>query len=121
MRMVGNLVRRFVRDERGAALAEYAAIFLVLATAGTVILLTVGATLTEAGLNGSVFQMFAHGVMTGLFFALVGLVYEKAHSREIGKMGGFGRAMPGVATAFTTPLTSCGSRPSWWRWRMSCS
>jgi NADH-quinone oxidoreductase subunit M len=59
------------------------------------------ATLTEAGLNGSVFQMFAHGIMTGLFFALVGLVYEKAHSREIFKMGGFGRAMPGIATAFT--------------------
>jgi NADH-quinone oxidoreductase subunit M len=59
------------------------------------------ATLTEAGLNGSVFQMFAHGVMTGLLFALVGLVYEKAHSREIFKMGGFGRAMPGIATAFT--------------------
>ncbi|HEV8584732.1 MAG TPA: NADH-quinone oxidoreductase subunit M [Methylomirabilota bacterium] len=59
------------------------------------------ATLTEAGLNGSVFQMFAHGVMTGLFFALVGLVYEKAHSREIFKMGGFGRVMPGIATAFT--------------------
>src|SRR5205814_3192959 len=59
------------------------------------------ATLPEAGLNGSVFQMFAHGIMTGLFFALVGLVYEKAHSREIGKMGGFGRVMPGIATAFT--------------------
>jgi NADH-quinone oxidoreductase subunit M len=59
------------------------------------------ATLTEAGLNGSVFQMFAHGMMTGLFFALVGLVYEKAHSREIFKMGGFGRVMPGIATAFT--------------------
>jgi NADH-quinone oxidoreductase subunit M len=59
------------------------------------------ATLTEAGLNGSVFQMFAHGVMTGLFFALVGLVYEKAHSREIFKMGGFGTVMPGIATAFT--------------------
>jgi NADH-quinone oxidoreductase subunit M len=59
------------------------------------------ATLTEAGLNGSVFQMFAHGVMTGLFFALVGLVYEKSHSREIGKMGGFGKVMPGIATAFT--------------------
>jgi NADH-quinone oxidoreductase subunit M len=67
------------------------------------------ATLTEAGLNGSVFQMFAHGVMTGLFFALVGLVYEKAHSREIFKMGGFGRAMPGVATAFTVGgLSSLG-------------
>src|SRR5690349_1165433 len=59
------------------------------------------ATLTEAGLNGSVFQMFAHGVTTGLFFALVGLVYEKAHSREIFRMGGFGRVMPGIATAFT--------------------
>jgi NADH-quinone oxidoreductase subunit M len=67
------------------------------------------ATLTEAGLNGSVFQMFAHGIMTGLFFALVGLVYEKAHSREIFKMGGFGRAMPGIATAFTVGgLSSLG-------------
>src|SRR5256886_9581116 len=52
------------------------------------------ATLTENGLNGSIFQMFAHGIMTGLFFALVGLVYEKAHSREIGQMGGFRAAMP---------------------------
>ncbi len=59
------------------------------------------ATLTTVGLNGSVFQMFAHGVMTALFFALVGLVYEKAHSREILKMGGFGTRMPGIATAFT--------------------
>ena len=59
------------------------------------------ATLTVNGLNGSVFQMFAHGIMTGLFFALVGLVYEKAHSREIFKMGGFGTMMPGIATAFT--------------------
>ncbi len=70
------------------------------------------ATLTENGLNGSVFQMFAHGIMTGLFFALVGLVYEKAHSREIFKMGGFGRMMPGIATAFTVgrPLVPRASR-----------
>jgi NADH-quinone oxidoreductase subunit M len=67
------------------------------------------ATLTETGLNGSVFQMFAHGIMTGLFFALVGLIYEKAHSREIFKMGGFGRMMPGIATAFTIgSLSSLG-------------
>jgi NADH-quinone oxidoreductase subunit M len=67
------------------------------------------ATLTEAGLNGSVFQMFAHGLMTGLFFALVGLVYEKAHTREIGQMGGFGRRMPGIAAAFTLgSLSSLG-------------
>jgi len=49
MGMLGNLVRRLIRDERGAALAEYAAIFLVLATAGTVILLTVGGELADAG------------------------------------------------------------------------
>ena len=67
------------------------------------------ATLTQQGLNGSVFQMFAHGIMTGLFFALVGLVYEKAHSREIFKMGGFGAMMPGIATAFTiASLSSLG-------------
>ena len=67
------------------------------------------ATLTEAGLNGSVFQMFAHGIMTGLLFALVGLVYEKAHSREISRMAGFGQAMPGIATAFTVAgLSSLG-------------
>jgi Flp pilus assembly pilin Flp len=47
--MLGNFVRRLIRDERGAALAEYAAIFLVLATAGTAILLTVGGELTDAG------------------------------------------------------------------------
>lgn len=49
MGMLGTLVRQLIRDERGAALAEYAAIFLVLATAGTVILLTVGGTLSAAG------------------------------------------------------------------------
>ena len=67
------------------------------------------ATLTETGLNASVFQMFAHGIMTGLFFALVGLVYEKAHSRAIFSMGGFGQMMPGIATAFTVAgLSSLG-------------
>jgi NADH-quinone oxidoreductase subunit M len=67
------------------------------------------ATLTESGLNGSIFQMFAHGIMTGLFFALVGLVYEKAHSRAIFSMGGFGQMMPGIATAFTVAgLSSLG-------------
>src|SRR5438876_4279354 len=67
------------------------------------------ATLTENGLNGSIFQMFAHGIITGLFYALVGLVYEKAHSRAIFAMGGFGQMMPGIATAFTVAgLSSLG-------------
>ncbi|MBI4228451.1 MAG: NADH-quinone oxidoreductase subunit M [Deltaproteobacteria bacterium] len=67
------------------------------------------ATLNELGLNGSVFQMFSHGIMTGLLFALVGLIYEKAHSRDILKMGGFARVMPGIATFFLIgALTSLG-------------
>ena len=49
MDMLRTVVRRFIRDERGAALAEYAAIFLVLAVAGTVVLLTVGAEIADAG------------------------------------------------------------------------
>ena len=49
MDMLRTFARRFARDERGAALAEYAAIFLVLAIAGTVILITVGGTLADAG------------------------------------------------------------------------
>lgn len=65
------------------------------------IVLLGAATLTETGMNGAVFQMVAHGIMTGLFFALVGLVYEKSHTREIGEMGGFGSRMPGIAAAFT--------------------
>lgn len=58
------------------------------------------ATLNAVGLNGAVFQMFSHGIMTGLFFALVGLVYEKAHTRDMPAMGGFASRMPGIAVAF---------------------
>lgn len=49
MSKVRSFLRRFARDESGAALAEYAAIFLVLAVAGTVILVTVGETLADIG------------------------------------------------------------------------
>jgi NADH-quinone oxidoreductase subunit M len=50
--------------------------------------------------TGSVLQMFSHGIMTGLFFALVGLVYEKSHTRDINAMGGFAARMPGIWVAF---------------------
>jgi NADH-quinone oxidoreductase subunit M len=67
------------------------------------------ATLNPTGWNGAVFQMVAHGVMTGLFFALVGLVYERAHTRVIAKMGGFASRMPTVAAFFTlASLSSLG-------------
>ena len=59
------------------------------------------ATLNDAGLNGAVLQMFSHGVMTALFFSLVGFTYEKTHTRMIGEYGGLGRRMPALATFFT--------------------
>ncbi|MBI5432139.1 MAG: NADH-quinone oxidoreductase subunit M [Planctomycetes bacterium] len=64
------------------------------------------ATMTPNGWNGAVYQMFAHGIMTGLFFALVGLVYERAHTRAIAKMGGFAHPMPVVAAFFTLACLS---------------
>ena len=51
-------------------------------------------TLTLIGVNGAVLQMFSHGVMTALFFALVGVVYDQAHTREIGILGGLAQRMP---------------------------
>ena len=67
------------------------------------------ATLTVEGWNGAVYQMFAHGIMTGLFFALVGIVYDRTHDRWIPRMGGFARIMPVVAVAFVIAgLSSLG-------------
>jgi NADH-quinone oxidoreductase subunit M len=59
------------------------------------------ATLTLNGWNGAMFQMFAHGIMTGLFFALVGVVYERTHDRWIPHMGGLAVVMPLAAGFFT--------------------
>jgi NADH-quinone oxidoreductase subunit M len=58
-------------------------------------------TLNREGLLGAGVQMFSHGIMTALFFAVVGMVYDQAHTREIPKLGGFVRVMPWVAVAFT--------------------
>jgi NADH-quinone oxidoreductase subunit M len=67
------------------------------------------ATMTVDGWNGAIYQMFAHGMMTGLFFALVGLVYERAHTRWVPSMGGFASKMPGVAAFFVLAgLSSLG-------------
>lgn len=58
------------------------------------------ATLTREGLLGAGVQMFSHGVMTALFFAVVGMVYDRAHTRNIPELGGFSSRMPLVAIAF---------------------
>jgi len=58
------------------------------------------ATLSSEGLLGSGLQMFSHGVMTAMFFAVVGMGYDRAHTREISHLGGFVRKMPWAAVGF---------------------
>ena len=52
------------------------------------------ATLKPEGLLGAGVQMFSHGIMTALFFAVVGMVYDRAHTREIPKLGGMVKPLP---------------------------
>lgn len=58
------------------------------------------ATLSREGMLGAGVQMFSHGVMTALFFAVVGMVYDQAHTRQIPELSGFRKVMPLVALAF---------------------
>jgi len=50
--------------------------------------------LGTVGLTGAAMQMFTHGLITGLLFATVGLVYDRTHTREIGEMSGLAERMP---------------------------
>ena len=58
------------------------------------------AMMNYEGFAGAAFQMFAHGVMTALFFACVGAIYDRAHTRDIHGFGGIYRRMPIVCGAF---------------------
>jgi NADH-quinone oxidoreductase subunit M len=67
------------------------------------------ATLDPVGLNGAALQMFSHGVMTALMFAMVGAVYDQAHTRELAIFGGLASKMPRFAIFFIIAgLTSVG-------------
>jgi NADH-quinone oxidoreductase subunit M len=57
-------------------------------------------TLNREGMIGAGMQMFSHGVMTALFFAVVGMIYDRAHTRQIPELGGFSKLMPWVAVSF---------------------
>src|SRR5512147_1437302 len=57
-------------------------------------------TLNRTGLMGAGVQMFSHGVMTALFFAVVGMIYDRAHTREIPELGGINKIMPFAAIGF---------------------
>jgi NADH-quinone oxidoreductase subunit M len=58
------------------------------------------ASLTAVGMEGAVFQMFTHGTITGLLFMMVGLIYDRTHTREISALGGLASRMPVIATVF---------------------
>ena len=50
--------------------------------------------LTPVGMNGAVLQMFNHGTITAMLFLLVGVIYDRAHHREINGFGGLANVMP---------------------------
>lgn len=52
------------------------------------------AAMTSAGMNGAVFQMFNHGTITAMLFMLVGVIYDRAHHREIDGFGGLAARVP---------------------------
>ncbi len=57
-------------------------------------------TMNSYGLNGGLYQMLNHGISTGALFLLIGMIYERTHSREISKYGGLAGAMPFFTIAF---------------------
>jgi len=59
------------------------------------------AVMTEAGFQGAMFQMIAHGISSPMCFFLVGVIYERAHHREINRFGGLWLTMPRYGTLAT--------------------
>ena len=67
------------------------------------------ATLNSLGMSGAVLQMFSHGIMTALFFAVVGAIYDRTHTRDIAVLEGMAKRMGIAATAFAVAgLASMG-------------
>ena len=56
--------------------------------------------LNEFGVGGALYQMLNHGISTGALFLLVGMIYERTHSREISKYGGLASVLPLFTIAF---------------------
>ena len=57
------------------------------------------AALTPQGIAGCMAQLFAHGIITSMLFSLVGVIYDRAHTRDLSKFGGLAGEMP-IYTAF---------------------
>jgi NADH-quinone oxidoreductase subunit M len=59
------------------------------------------ASLTTVGINGAIFQMFNHGTITAMLFLIVGVIYDRTHTRGLNDFGGLATQMP-VYTGFVT-------------------
>jgi NADH-quinone oxidoreductase subunit M len=67
------------------------------------------ATLTDQGINGAIFGMVAHGLITGMLFFLAGSIHERYHTREIGSLGGVLQQIPRFGSLLTyTAIASLG-------------
>ena len=72
------------------------------------VLLGIG-MLTKTSMTGAVMQMVSHGLMTALFFAIIGMIYERTHTRQVSEMGGLLKRMPFIITVlFIVGLCSLG-------------
>src|SRR2546428_2739200 len=56
--------------------------------------------LNPNGVNGAVMQMVSHGIYSGALFLLVGIIYERRHTRSVAEFGGLSHIMPGYAAVF---------------------
>ncbi len=63
------------------------------------VLLGIG-MLTRTSINGAVMQMVSHGLMTALFFAAIGMIYSRAHTRMVDQLGGLLKVIPFISTVF---------------------
>jgi NADH-quinone oxidoreductase subunit M len=65
--------------------------------------------MNKVALTGAVLQMVSHGLMTALFFAVIGMIYERTHTRQIPEMSGLLKRMPFIITVlFLSGLCSLG-------------
>jgi len=63
------------------------------------VLLGIG-MLTKTAITGAVMQMVSHGLMTALFFAAIGMIYDRTRTRQVAQLGGLLKVMPFIATIF---------------------
>lgn len=56
--------------------------------------------MNSQSLEGAVFQMFSHGIMTALFFASIGFIYDQTHNRKMDELGGLARVVPRISIFF---------------------